>query len=271
MFFLRELSQHNVRGACVKIRTSIPFHLDCLDVRKSFTPRLLDPHLELLLPNRRVTAAAALLDVPVHGAAAADEKVTVGATVFNLSVNSIDVLLKLMVQWKPSTAYIASQGLYPVCGVFSGHVSVQVERRGKSLITLTTGKFCAAVAEGMLLQSSRVLETLPTRFTHALFRVRVRYRVSAQVALGEKGGWAEWAGEPFFIAFHAWVLELFVQSQVVLLSTGKATVLAYVRFLPTVSSTVYQKPRFLTKDLSTGGTGKSLDVCQVLVFVSQLV
>ena len=91
-----------------------------------------------------MTAAAALLDVPVHRAAAADEKVTVGATVFNLerksscfirvgtldsvvskisphlSVNSIDVLLKLMVQWKPSTTYVASQGLYSVCGVFSG-------------------------------------------------------------------------------------------------------------------------------------------------------
>ena len=84
MFFLRELSQHNVRGACVKIRTSIPFYLDCLHVRKSFTPRLLDPHLELLLSQRRMTAAAALLDVPVHRAAPPDEKVTVGATVFNL-------------------------------------------------------------------------------------------------------------------------------------------------------------------------------------------
>ena len=168
----------------------------------------------------------------------------------------------------PVTTIISCKNVHQAT---SYHVSVQVEWRGESLITLTTGKFCATVAEGMLLQGSRVLETLSTRFTHALFRVRVRYRVSAQVALGEKGGWAEWAGEPFFIAFHAWVLELFVQSQVVLLSTGKATVLAYVRFLPTVSSTVYQKPRFLTKDLSTGGTGKSLDVCQVLVFVSQLV
>ena len=76
----------------------------------------------------------------------------------------------------PVTTIISCKNVHQAT---SYHVSVQVEWRGESLITLTTGKFCATVAEGMLLQCSWVLETLSTRFTHALFRVRVRYRVSA--------------------------------------------------------------------------------------------
>lgn len=123
----------------------------------------------------------------------------------------------------------------------------------------------------VLLQSSWILEPLSTSLTHALLQVRVRNGVSAQVALGEERCWTERAGKPLFMTLVAWVLELLVQSQIVLLSAGKSTVLTHIGLLSTVGSIVNQQPGFLTENFSTGRAREALDVCQVLVFVSQLV